>query len=318
MVSDPTGESVFVAAARIHGLVRRTPVLHHLAIDAVVGAPAYLKCEHLQLGGAFKLRGALNAVLARGDGTKAGVAAHSSGNHAAALARAAATVGVPCHVVIPDHAPKVKIEATRALGATVVACGPTLADRQAALDDVLARTGAIEIHPYDDPDVIAGQGTATLELLEDQPTIRTLIAPVSGGGLLSGTALAAHQLDPTITVVGAEPVEVDDAYRSLTTGTLAGETGGTTIADGLLATLSERTFHILRRERVEIVTVEEREIVDAMQLLHRVLDEVVEPSGAVALAGAIALRRRAEPDGPVGVILSGGNIDPGLRDGYLA
>lgn len=309
MPTDPDGAAVRAAAARIAGLVRRTPVLHDEAIDARVGTPVHCKCEHLQLGGAFKLRGALNAVLARGDKTHPGVAAHSSGNHAAALARAAAIVGVPCHVVIPEHAPRVKVEAAAALGATVVPCGPGLADRQAALDDVLARTGAIEIHPYDDPDVIAGQGTATLELLDEVPTIRTVVAPVSGGGLLSGTALAAHSIDPTIRIVGAEPVNVDDAYRSLTSGTLVGETGGTTIADGLLATLSPRTFRILTAEHVEIVTVDETEIVDAMQILMRDLRQVVEPSGAVALAGVIAAARRSAPAGPVGVILSGGNVN---------
>jgi hypothetical protein len=168
VTSVPDGTAVRTAARRVREHVRRTPVLRDEAIDALVGVPVYCKCEHLQLGGAFKLRGALNAVLARQEEAQRGVAAHSSGNHAAVLARAAAIVGVPCHVVIPEDAPRVKVEATVALGATVVRCGPGLDARRRALDDVLASTGAIEIHPYDDPDVIAGQGTATLELLEHE------------------------------------------------------------------------------------------------------------------------------------------------------
>lgn len=305
----PTGEDVRAAARRIAPYVRTTPVLRDDAIDDLVGAAVYCKCEHLQVGGAFKFRGAMNALLGRGPAARRGVAAHSSGNHAAALARAARVAGVPCTVVIPEHAPRVKVDAATELGATVIPCGPGLEARRATLDEVVARTGAVEIHPYDDPDVIAGQGTATLELVEQVPAVRGVLAPVSGGGLLAGTAVAAHAADPAIAVRGAEPEAVDDAYRSLASGSLVGETGGSTIADGLLATLSERTFRILQAHRVEIVTVTESEIVAAMRLLYDRLAQVVEPSGAVALAGAIALGRAGPPEGPIGVILSGGNVD---------
>jgi threonine dehydratase/serine racemase len=307
----PGIDDVRRAAERIGPFVRRTPVMSSASIDALVGAPVRFKCEHLQRAGAFKYRGATNAVQALDDATAArGVAAHSSGNHAAALALAAATRGIPCHVVMPADAPRVKQAATRAYGATVVLCEPTLAARAETLAEVLARTGAVEIHPYDHPDVIAGQGTATLELLEQAPGVRTVVAPVSGGGLLSGTAVAAHGVDPSIIVVGAEPAAVDDARRSLEAGRLVTEHNTTSIADGLLAVLSERTLAILTAHDVAVVTVTEAEIVDAMALVFERLKQVVEPSAAVALAGVAVLARRGElPAGEVGVILSGGNVD---------
>jgi threonine dehydratase len=212
---------------------------------------------------------------------------------------------------MPRNAPRVKQDATRASGATVVLCEPTLDARAAALADVLAATGAVEIHPYDHPDVIAGQGTATLELLAEVPAIRTVIAPVSGGGLLSGTAIAAHGIDPSIRVIGAEPRQVDDASRSLAAGRLVPDHNTTSIADGLLAVLSDRTLAILTDHRVEVVTVAEEEIVEAMALVAELLGEVVEPSAAVAVAALVALARDGRsPGGDVGVILSGGNIDP--------
>jgi threonine dehydratase len=231
-------------------------------------------------------------------------------NHAAALALAAATRGIPCQVVMPENAPAAKLEATRAYGASVVLCEPTLEAREATLAELIARTGAVEIHPYDHPDVIAGQGTAVLELLEQVPEITTVIAPVSGGGLLSGTAIGAHGLRPSIRVIGAEPAQVDDAYRSLSAGRLVTGHNTASIADGLLATPSERTLSILLAHRVEVVTVTEEEIVGAMALIFERLKQVVEPSAAVALAGALVLARWGALDGgDVGVILSGGNVD---------
>jgi len=310
--ASPTFDDVCRAAERIDGIVARTPVVRSPAIDDLVGAVVHFKCEHLQHAGAFKFRGATNAVRSLPEDVAArGVAAHSSGNHAAALALAASQRGIPCHVVMPRNAPRVKQDATRASGATVVLCEPTLDARAAALADVLAATGAVEIHPYDHPDVIAGQATATLELLAEVPAIRTVIAPVSGGGLLSGTAIAAHGIDPSIRVIGAEPRQVDDASRSLAAGRLVPDHNTTSIADGLLAVLSDRTLAILTDHRVEVVTVAEEEIVEAMALVAELLGEVVEPSAAVAVAALVALARDGRsPGGDVGVILSGGNIDP--------
>jgi threonine dehydratase len=244
------------------------------------------------------------------DAARRGGAAHSSGNHAGALALAAATRGIPCHVVMPTDTPAVKVEATRAYGAHVTFCDPTLAAREAALEVVLAETGAREIHPYDNPDVIAGQGTAVLELLERVPRIGMVVVPVSGGGLLSGSAIAAHGTDPSIEVWGAEPAQVDDAARSLAAGRLIADGNTTSIADGLLAVLSERTLGILIDERVQVVTVSEADILDAMTLLFQRLKQVVEPSGAVPLAGIRKLvEAGADLPPDIGVVLSGGNID---------
>jgi threonine dehydratase len=310
-ISVPTLEDVQAAARRIAPHVRRTPVLESRTIDRLVGADVAFKCEHLQGAGAFKLRGATNAVWSLDDDTAArGVAAHSSGNHAAALAMAARVRGVPSYVVMPSNAPRVKLEAARRYGAQVFLCDPSLEARADTLEGVLERTGAVEIHPYDDPRVIAGQGTATLELLEDRPGLTMVVAPVSGGGLLSGTAIVAHGCNPEIAIVGAEPSNVDDAARSLAAGELVTGENGSSIADGLLATLSARTFTILADHDTEIVTVSEDEIVDAMRLIFEVLKQVVEPSGATALAAVLRARSTlADADHRVGVILSGGNVD---------
>ena len=307
----PGIEDVCAAAARVADHAHRTPVLRSRAIDDLAGCRVHLKAEHLQRAGAFKFRGAVNAVFSLDDATAArGVAAHSSGNHAAALALAARTRGIPCHVVMPSDAPRAKREATAGYGAEIVLCEPTLEARATTLAEVLARTGATEVHPYDHPDVIAGQGTATLELLEEVPAVGAVVAPVSGGGLLSGTAIAAHGVDPGIAVFGAEPAAVDDAARSLAAGRRIPDGNGTSIADGLLAVLSDRTFTILHDHDVRVVTVTEDEIVDAMALLFTRLKQVVEPSGATALAGLLALDRdgTALPS-DVGVVLSGGNVD---------
>lgn len=311
MNDPPTIDDVRDAAARIDGHVHLTPVMTSASIDALVGCRVHFKCEHLQRGGAFKARGATNAVLALDDVTAArGVAAHSSGNHAAALARAAEARGIPCHVVMPADAPRSKQAATAACGAEITLCEPTLEAREAVLAQVLARTGATEIHPYDDPSVIAGQGTAALELLDQVPAIGAVIAPVSGGGLLSGTAIAAHGVGPQVVVWGAEPATVDDAHRSLVAGVRTDRGNTSSIADGLLAVLSDRTFAVLRTHRVEVITVTEEEIVEAMALVFSRLKQVVEPSAATALAALLARARTGETlPADVGVILSGGNVD---------
>jgi threonine dehydratase/serine racemase len=304
-------DDVRAASARIASYIHDTPVMTARSIDDLIGARVHFKCEHLQRAGAFKFRGATNAVLALDEPTAArGVAAHSSGNHAAALALAASLRGIPCHVVMPKSAPRVKQDAACAYGATIVLCEPTLEARSEMLAAVLRDTGATEIHPYDHPDVIAGQGTAALDLLTEVPAIGVIIAPVSGGGLLGGTAIAAHGVNPEIRVRGAEPATVDDAYRSLRSGRLTQDVDSLSIADGLLAVLSERTFAILRDHAVEVVTVSEAEIVVAMALVFERLKQVVEPSAAVAVAALLVLARGgAVMPRDIGVILSGGNVD---------
>ena len=306
-----TFDDVREAAARIAPFVPPTPVLRSAAIDAWTGTRVHLKAEHLNATGAFKLRGATNAVLQLSDQEAArGVVAHSSGNHASALARAASMRGIACTIVIPRGAPATKVAATKAEGGRVVECEPTMEARAETVAKLVADTGAVEIHPFDDPRVQAGQGTAALELLDAAPGIGLIVAPVSGGGLLSGTAIAAHGIHPAMPVWGAEPVAVDDAYRSLAAGRLVLDGAGATIADGLVAQLSETTLGILQAHDVQVVTVSEDEIVEGMRRLATGAKQVVEPSGAVSLAGLARLGQDGlDLPGDVGVIISGGNVD---------
>ena len=310
MERDPSFEDVLAAAERIRGLVHRTPVLTSQAIDGIAGVRLYFKCENLQKVGAFKARGATNAVLALDDGSAArGVATHSSGNHAAALAFAAASRGIAAHVVMPRTAPPVKKAAVAGYGARITECEPTLEAREATLEQVVARTSATFVHAYDNPMVIAGQGTAALELLADAPDLEVVMAPVGGGGLMSGTAIAVSASRPDIELWGAEPAGADDAFRSLRDGQRYPSVQPTTIADGLLTALSNRTFRILSGHLEGILTVSEANIVRAMRLLWERAKLVVEPSGAVPLAAVMA--RRIDVSGRrVGIILSGGNVDP--------
>jgi threonine dehydratase len=310
-VSGLSFDDVVAAADRIAPFVPPTPVLRSTGIDAWVGTRVHLKAEHLHATGAFKLRGATNAVLQLTDEEAArGVVAHSSGNHASALALAAARRGCPCTVVMPRGAPVAKKRATESLGARVVECEPTMAARAEAVAALVADTGAVEVHPFDDPRVQAGQATAALELLDAVPGLGLVIAPVSGGGLLSGTAVAARGRAPGLPVWGAEPQAVDDAARSLAAGHLVLDGAGPTIADGLVAQLSETTLAILQDHAVQVVTVTEDEIVEAMARLATDAKQVAEPSGAVALAGLARLGRDGhELPGDAGVIVSGGNVD---------
>lgn len=295
------------AADRIRGHVRRTPVATCAALDAAAGARVFLKCEQLQRVGAFKLRGATNAVLGLEEADAArGVACHSSGNHAQALALAARTRGILAHVVMPEGASVVKRAAVEGYGARVVTCPPTLAARAATLAEVLADTGAVEVHPYDDDRVIAGQGTATLELLEDTGPLDVILVPVGGGGLLSGTALAAAGRGTGTQVVGVEPAGADDAARSFRTGTLQPSVNPDTVADGLRASLSARTFAVICEHVSDIVTVDDAAIVAAMRFVWERAKLVIEPSAAVPVAAL--LTGRVEGD-RVGVVLSGGNVD---------
>jgi threonine dehydratase/serine racemase len=310
-VTTPTIDDVRAASTRIAPHVIRTPVFTSRLLDELAGTHVLLKCETFQRTGSFKARGACNAVLRLDEHDAArGVATHSSGNHAAALAYAASLRAIPAHVVMPATAARVKVDAVLAYGGHIVRCEPTLADRERTLRAVVDETGACVVHPYDDPDVIAGAGTAALELLEDHPEIRLVITPVGGGGLLSGTAIASRALDRAREVWGAEPEAVDDAYRSLESGRREHNDTATSIADGLLTELSDRTFSILSRFATGILRVAEAEIVDAMHLLFTRTKLVVEPSAATALAGVLALARtRVLPDA-VGIVLSGANVDP--------
>jgi threonine dehydratase len=297
------------AQTRIARHVHRTPVMTCAAIDDEVGAMLVFKCEHLQKVGAFKARGACNAVLSLDDGVaRRGVVTHSSGNHGAALAYAARQRGIPAWVVMPENAPAVKQANVGRFGATIRLCAPTLAAREAACADVARESGATLIHPFDDSRVIAGQGTAAMELLEAVPDLDIVVAPCGGGGLLSGTAIAATSINPRIRVLGTEPANADDAARSFASGTLQPLAAATTIADGLRTTLSQRTLTALRRHVAAFGTCSEEGIARAMRMMFERMKQVVEPSAAVPLA--CLLERSLDVAGKrVGVIVSGGNVD---------
>ena len=306
---DPvTIDDVRLAARRISPHIHRTPVMTSATIDRITGARVMFKCENLQKVGAFKARGALNAVLGMGDTDVArGVITHSSGNHGQALAYAAAIRGVRCWVVMPDHAPQVKVDAVRGYGAEVVFCAH--AERDQVASAVAAETGAVFVHPFDDPMVIAGQGTAALEFLEQVPALDVLITPIGGGGLLSGTVVAATGSAPATTVIGAEPEAVDDAARSLATGVRQPAVPRPdTLADGLLTGIGALPFDILAAAGTEIITVDEEAIRTAATLHLERMKLVVEPSGATGLAAVMGAGERFR-GASVGVVISGGNTD---------
>lgn len=305
----PDLASIRAAHRRIASHIHRTPVMTSESLDAMAGAQLYFKCENLQKTGSFKIRGATNAIFSLGEEeARRGVVTHSSGNHAAAVALAARRRGIRAWIVMPSNAPQVKRRAVEAYGGEITFCEPNLPAREAAAAKIIQKTGAVLIHPFDDDQIIAGQATAALELLEEVPDLDFILAPVSGGGLLSGTALAAKALRPQIRAVGCEPKNADDAYRSLTTGRLTAMPHADTIADGLRAMLCERTFAILRRHIERIALVSEDEIIAAMQLVWERMKLVIEPSAAVAAAPA--LERKLGADGKkAGIILSGGNVD---------
>lgn len=297
------------AHARIADKIHRTPVLTSATLDALCGAQLFFKCENFQKIGAFKARGATNAVFALTDAEAAnGVATHSSGNHAAALARAARLRGIPAHIVMPSNAPKTKIESVRRNGGFIVFCEPTLVAREAACAKIIAETGARLVHPFDDYAVMAGQGTATLELLEQAPDLDLIIVPVGGGGLLCGTAVAAKGARPGIRVIAAEPAGADDAARSVAAGRLIPLEQAATIADGLRTSLSARTFPLIQQQVDGIVTVSEESIVAAMRRIWEVLKIIIEPSCAVPYAAI--MEGKIDVSGKrVGIILTGGNVD---------
>jgi len=297
------------AAERIKPYAHRTPVLTSESLNRQVGAQVYLKCENFQKVGAFKFRGACNAVFSLSEEEAAcGVSTHSSGNHAQALALAARLRGINAYIVMPDNAPGVKKAAVVGYGGTITFCEPTLRAREATLAKVVEETGSAIIHPYNDERVIAGQGTAALELLEDVLDLDVIIAPVGGGGLLGATAIAATELKPGIRVIGGEPEMADDAYRSMKAGEIVASTNPKTIADGLLTSLGTLTFPILQERVEQIVTVSETGIIESMKFIWERAKIVIEPSAAVAVA-VIRERKTALGGLKVGVILSGGNVD---------
>jgi threonine dehydratase len=306
---EPDKRDILKAAERIKPTLHRTPVLSCSFINGIVGATIFFKCENFQKAGAFKSRGATNAILSYDDyDLRSGVATHSSGNHAAALARAAQLKHIPAYIVMPDNSSKVKVEAVKGYGGKITFCKPTLDAREEKLNEVLNETNAFEIHPYNNYAVIAGQATAAMELIEDQQELDTIISPVGGGGLLSGTALAAHYFSEKTKVIGAEPTNADDAYQSFYQKKLIPSINPDTIADGLRTSLGSLTFPIIRRLVNDIITVNDHATIEAMKLVWERMKIIIEPSSAVALAMVIKHKHRFAGQ-KIGIIISGGNVD---------
>jgi threonine dehydratase len=308
-VTELTLELIREAHARIREHVHRTPVMTSKTLDGQAGAALFFKCENLQKIGAFKARGATNAVFMLTDEeARHGVATHSSGNHAAAVARAAKLRGIPAYIVMPRNVPKAKVESVRRYGAIIEFCEPNMAAREATVARIIAETGARLVHPFNDVRVMAGQGTATLELLEDQPQLDIILCPIGGGGLISGTAMAAKSVKPGIRVIGVEPAGADDAYRSFKSGVIVPVTNPQTSADGLRGMLGDKTFPEIQRNVDDVVTVSEEGIVRAMRSMWEVLKIIVEPSAAVPYAAVV--ERKVDVAGKrVGLIVTGGNLD---------
>jgi len=308
-LTKPSYKDIEAAAMRMAGLIHHTPVLTSSAINEMTGLEAFFKCENFQKVGAFKYRGATNAVLSLTDEQAArGVATHSSGNHAAALALAARKKFIPCYVAMPENAPLVKIEAVKHYGAEITFCEPTLQSREDTLKEIIRKTGAVFIHPFDNFNVICGQGTAAKEFLEEVPGLDVLLVPVGGGGLLSGSSIAAKSINPRILVYGCEPANADDAYRSFHSGKIHPSVKPNTVADGLLTSLSELTFSIIREFTDDIIIVSEESILFAMRLVWQRMKIIIEPSSAVPVA--VMLEHKDVFAGKkVGIIISGGNCD---------
>ncbi|HWY99365.1 MAG TPA: pyridoxal-phosphate dependent enzyme [Bacteroidia bacterium] len=305
----PTKEAIEAAHLRIKPFVHHTSVMTSQSINAILGAKLFLKCENLQKVGAFKYRGATNAVLMLTDSERRnGVATHSSGNHAQALALAARNNGLKAYIVMPENSSKVKMDAVKGYGAEVITCIPTQKAREATLAEVVNRTGATFIHPYNNFHIIAGQATAAKELIEEISNLDIIMAPVGGGGLLSGTALATHYFSPNTKVIAGEPFNANDASLSMLRGEVVEALPPNTIADGLLTSLGDKTFAIIRKYVSEIITVTEDEIVSAMRLVWERMKIIIEPSSAVPVAAVI--RNHEQFSGKrIGIIISGGNVD---------
>jgi len=297
------------AHQRIKPFIHCTPVLSSENINRITESKIYFKCENFQKVGAFKARGATNAVLSlTKEDLQKGVATHSSGNHAAALALAAKRQNTKAYIVMPRTAPIVKIEAVKGYGAEIVFCEPTLSARESTLEQVVQKTGATFIHPYDNYNIIAGQGTAALELLEQTSELDLVMAPIGGGGLMSGTALSVSSLSPSSKIMGVEPAGADDALRSFQQGKIIPSVNPKTIADGLLTSLSKKTFNIITKHVHEILTVKEESIVQAMRLIWERMKIIVEPSSAVPFA-AVLEHDLGKMFQRIGIIISGGNVN---------
>jgi len=304
----PVFADVVAAAARIAPHILRTPVMRSPAFDARTGREVYFKCENLQTGGAFKLRGAMNVLLQLDPALTPVVITHSSGNHGTALALAARSRGMRAIVIIPRDSARSKIAAIEAAGARIELCDPGLPAREKRLAEILAREPAELVHPFDDERIIAGQGTAALELLTEVPDLDVISTPVGGGGLIGGTALAARQLAPGIRVIGAEPEQADDAYRSFRSGQRCAVSAPQTIADGLRGSIGVRNFELLKSCVDDVVTVSEQAIVEAMRVVLGDLKLLIEPSSAVPVAALLAGNFGAGAR-RIGIVLSGGNVD---------
>lgn len=308
-VSVPTFRQVKNAYLKIRQKVHRTPILSSKKVNERAGGKLFFKCENFQKVGAFKFRGATHAVgELSNENARKGVATHSSGNHAQAVALAAKLRGIPAHIVMPENAPKVKVSAVRDYGAEITFCEPTQEARETNLNKVTKQTGATFIHPYDDPRIVMGQGSAAIELLEDKPDLDMILAPVGGGGLISGTAIAASGLSPKTDIIGTEPEVANDAYLSFKSGKRYPVQSTDTVADGLRTSLSDLTFSCIQKHVDEIVTVSEQEIIEAMRFIWERMKIIIEPSSAVPAAalfnGKITLNGKK-----AGIIISGGNID---------
>jgi len=305
----PTLSDIRDAHARIKPYIHWTPVMSSKQINNIFGAEIFFKCENFQKVGAFKFRGATNAVLKlTEEERRKGVVAHSSGNHAAALTLAAASQGVKAYIVMPDNAPAVKKNAVAGYGAEITFCAPTQESREDTTAGIIRKNGAILIHPYDNHNVICGQGTAALELMEEQPDLDIIIAPIGGGGLISGTATAAKGLSKRITVYGAEPLNANDAWKSFKSGEIVPSVNPRTIADGLLTSLCERTFAIIREKVDNIFTVTEESIIESMLLVWERMKIIIEPSSATTLA-VVKENPGLFTGKKIGMIISGGNVD---------
>ncbi len=305
----PNFDDVLAARERIAPYVHRTPVLTSSYLNQLTGAELFFKCENLQKVGAFKARGACNAVFGLDDSIAAnGVATHSSGNHAGALSYAAARRGISATVVMPHNAPAAKKAAVRSYGGRIVECEPTQASRETTLERVVSESGADAVHPYDDARVIAGQATCVLELHEDVAGLEAVVAPIGGGGLISGTCLTLSQVAPETRIYAAEPINADDAWQSLQKGEIVEKDGQHSVADGLRTNLKPRTWHFVKHYVSDILLASEDEILDAMYLTWERMKIIIEPSSAVALA-VILKQRELFRDQRIGVVITGGNVD---------
>ncbi len=304
-------DDVRAAARRIEGVGHRTPILTSQTLDEMAGRKLFFKCENFQKIGAFKLRGGWNAVSILSDEeAENGVCTHSSGNHAQAVAFSAQKRGIPSYIVMPNNVPDVKLDAVKGYGANITLCEPTLDARKSTLDEIADKTGARVVHPFNDPNVIAGQGTAALEMIEDLGHLDAMIAPIGGGGLMSGTCITTRSLLPEATLFGAEPAGADDAYLSLKEGKIIPQTNPDTICDGLLTSLGEYTWEILKDHLEAIYTVTDDEVINAMRLVWERMKIIIEPSCATPVAAVLKPEFKAlEGLEKIGIILTGGNIE---------